>query len=62
MRTTKNLAALLVALSLLTPGQGWGDELSESYFPLKEGQRWEYNVFSNQGATKKLLITNLASR
>jgi len=62
MRTTKSLAALLLALSLLTPGQGWGDDLSESYFPLKEGQRWEYNVFSNQGATKKLLITNLAPR
>jgi hypothetical protein len=62
MRTTTSLAALLLALSLLAPGQGWGDELSESYFPLKEGQRWEYNVFSNQGATKKLLITNLAPR
>ena len=53
---------MLLALSLLTPGQGWGDELSESYFPLKEGMRWEYNVISDQGATKKLLITNLAPR
>jgi len=44
------------------PAQGWGDELSESYFPLKEGRRWEYNVVSDQGATKKLLITNLAPR
>ena len=59
---TRNLAALLLALSLLTPGQGWGDELSESYFPLKEGMRWEYDVISSQGATKKLLITNLAPR
>ena len=62
MRTTWSVAALLLALSLLTPGQGWGDELSESYFPLKEGMRWEYNVISDQGATKKLLITNLAPR
>ena len=62
MRTTSIVAALLIALSLLTPGQGWGDELSESYFPLKEGMRWEYNVISDQGATKKLLITNLAPR
>ena len=53
---------MLLALSLFTPGQGWGDELSESYFPLKEGMRWEYNVISDQGATKKLLITNLAPR
>jgi len=53
---------LLLALSFLTPGQGWGDELSESYFPLKEGMRWEYDVISDQGATKKLLITNLAPR
>ena len=62
MRTTRNLAAMLVVLSLLTPGQSWGDELSESYFPLQEGRRWEYNVISDQGATKKLLITNLAPR
>jgi hypothetical protein len=62
MRTTKSVAAVLLALSLLTPGLGWGDELNESYFPLKEGMRWEYNVISDQGATKKLLITNLAPR
>jgi hypothetical protein len=62
MRTTGIVAALLVTVSLFMPGQGWGDELSESYFPLKEGMRWEYNVISDQGATKKLLITNLAPR
>jgi len=62
MRTTWSVAALLLTLSLLNPGQGWGDELSESYFPLKEGMRWEYNVISDQGGTKKLLITNLAPR
>jgi hypothetical protein len=62
MRTTGIVAALLVAVSLFMPGRGWGDELSESYFPLKEGMRWEYNVISDQGATKKLLITNLAPR
>ena len=62
MRTTGIVAALLFTVSLLTPGQGWGDELSESYFPLKEGRRWEYNVVSDQAATKKLLITNLAPR
>ena len=62
MRTTGIVAALLLAVSLFTPGQGWGDELSESYFPLKEGLRWEYNVLSDQSATKKLLITNLAPR
>ena len=39
-----------------------GDELSESYFPLKEGMRWEYTVISTQSQTKKLLITNLAPR
>jgi len=62
MRTTGIVAALLLSVSLFTPGQGWGDELSESYFPLKEGRRWEYDVISSQGATKKLLITNLAPR
>jgi hypothetical protein len=62
MRTTGIVAALLLTLCLFTPGQGRCDELSESYFPLKEGRRWEYNVISNQGETKKLLITNLAPR
>jgi hypothetical protein len=62
MRTTGIVAALLVAVSLFMPGRGWGDELSESYFPLKAGMRWEYDVISDQGATKKLLITNLAPR
>jgi hypothetical protein len=62
MRTTWSVAALLLALSLLTSGHIWGDELNASYFPLKEGSRWEYNVISSQGATKKLLITNLAPR
>jgi len=62
MRTTGIVAALLLAVSLFTPGNGRCDELSESYFPLKEGMRWEYNVTSDQGETKKLLITNLALR
>jgi len=62
MRTTGIVAALLLAVSLFTPGQGWGDELSQSYFPLKAGMRWEYNVVSSQGQPIKLLITNLAPR
>jgi hypothetical protein len=62
MRSTWSVAALLLVLSLLMSGQGWGDELNQSYFPLKEGRRWEYNVISDQAATQKLLITNLAPR
>jgi hypothetical protein len=62
MRTTGIVAALLVSLSLVASGPARCDELSESYFPLKEGMRWEYNVTTDQGETKKLLITNLAPR
>jgi len=62
MRTTRSVAALLLALALLMPGLGWGDELNASYFPLKEGSRWEYDVISSPGVTKKLRITNLAPR
>jgi hypothetical protein len=62
MKTIWSVAVLLLALSLLAPGQGRGDELSQSYFPLKEGGRWEYNVISDRSDTKKLLITNLAPR
>jgi hypothetical protein len=62
MRTTGIVAALLLALSLVTPGPGRCDELSESYFPLKPGMRWEFSVTSDQGKTLKLIITNLAPR
>ena len=62
MSITGIVTALLLALSLFTPGHGRCDELSESYFPLKEGMRWEYTVTSTQGQTQKLLITNLAPR
>jgi hypothetical protein len=62
MSMTGIVTAFLLALSLFTPGHGRCDELSESYFPLKAGMRWEYTVTSTQGQTQKLLITNLASR
>jgi hypothetical protein len=62
MRTTGIVAVLLAGLALLTSGQARCDELSESYFPLKEGRQWEYNVTSDQGESKKLLITNLGPR
>jgi hypothetical protein len=62
MRTTGIVAVLLVSLSLLTSGPVRADALSESYFPLKEGMRWEYTVTSDQGQPQKLLITNLAPR
>lgn len=62
MRTTGIVAALLVSLLLLPFRQARGDELSESYFPLKAGMRWEYTVTSTQSQTQKLLITNLEPR
>ena len=62
MRTTGIAAALLLSLSLLVPGNARCDELSESYYPLKEGMRWEYNVTTDHGQPQKLIITNLAPR
>jgi hypothetical protein len=62
MRTTFIITALILSLSLIMPGQAPGDELSESYFPLKEGMRWEYRVMSAGGAPQKLIITNLVPR
>jgi hypothetical protein len=62
MSMTGFIAALLLALSLFTPGHGRCDELSESYFPLKAGMRWEYTITSTQGQTQKLRISNLALR
>jgi hypothetical protein len=62
MKTTGILAAVLLSLSLLLAGNVQGSELDESYYPLKEGLRWEYTVMSSQGGPKKLTITNLAPR
>ncbi len=62
MRKTVILAAVLFLLALCSPGTGRCDELGESYFPLKAGMRWEYNVTSTQGPTQKLIITNLPPR
>jgi hypothetical protein len=56
------ITALTLSLSLFLPGQGRGDELTESFFPLKEGMRWEYRVTAAGGAPQKLIITNLAPR
>jgi hypothetical protein len=60
MKTTGIIAALILSLLLILPGNGRCDELGESYYPLKEGMRWEYLVISNTSETKKLIITNLA--
>jgi hypothetical protein len=62
MRTTGLITALLLALSLAMPSGARCDELSESYYPLKKGMRWEYLVMSSTSDTKKLIITNLASQ
>ena len=62
MRITGIVAAVIFVSALFLPGNARCDELGESYYPLKEGMRWEYNVTSDQGATKKLVITNLAPR
>ncbi len=62
MRTTGTITALILVLFLLMPGQARCDELGESYFPLKEGMKWEYLVISDKSDTKKLIITNLAPR
>ncbi len=59
MRTTEIITALLAALLLVMPGSARCDELSESYYPLKAGARWEYLVLSSASPTQKLIITNL---
>lgn len=51
-----------ILLALLLQGPALSDELGESYYPLKEGMRWEYRVTSDKGGTKKLVITNLRPR
>jgi hypothetical protein len=60
-KTTGILAALIMLAGLLT-GAALSDDIEESYYPLKEGLRWEYTVTSDKSGAKKLLVTNLASR
>jgi hypothetical protein len=62
MKPTVVLAVLLFSVGLILPAPARGDELSESYYPLKEGLKWRYRVMSTQGDTMQLLITNLARR
>lgn len=62
MKTTGIIIALIVSLFLGMAGNARCDELGESYYPLKEGMRWEYLIISNTSDTKKLNITNLAPR
>ena len=62
MKTVSIITVLVCSVVLLIPGHAWSDETDEAYYPLKEGMRWEYNVTSDKGATKKLIITNLAPR
>lgn len=56
------VTVLLLAFCLILPGPARCDELSESYYPLKEGMRWEYLITTSSGPAKKLIITNLAPR
>jgi len=62
MSTTGIITVLILAFSLMLPGSARCDELGESYYPLKEGMKWEYLVLSSGSETKKLTITNLAPR
>lgn len=62
MRLLSFMAAILMSLFFIMPGPGRAGELDESYYPLKPGMRWEYNVTTGQGGTQKLVITNLPSR
>jgi hypothetical protein len=61
-KTAGIIAALILVAVLVPPGPARGDDVDDSYYPLQEGRRWEYTVTSDQSATKKLVITNLAPR
>jgi len=60
MTPARICAALMLAL--LLPGSAPGAEPDETYYPLKPGARWEYQIASDQGAAKTLVITNLPPR
>ncbi len=62
MRTTGIIAALMLGLLVFMSGTARCGELDESYYPLKQGLRWEYNVTTDGGKPQKLIITNLAPR
>jgi hypothetical protein len=60
MRT--RLIAVLALFSWLLANTLYGSELSETFFPLKEGMTWTYVITSDKHPTQKISITNLPPR
>ena len=60
MRT--RLIAVLALFPWLLANTLYGGELSETYFPLKEGMTWTYAIISDKHPTQKISITNLPPR
>ena len=59
MRT--GLIAAVLALLLAATNLG-ASELSDIYFPLKEGLTWTYQAGSDQHPNKKIVVTNMPTR
>jgi len=60
MPPTRLIATLILAL--LLAGSAPSAAADEPYYPLKPGLRWEYQVTSERGTAKTLVITNLPPR
>ena len=59
---TRLIAAVLVLWPLLAAPKGLAAESADSYFPLKPGISWTYEIVSDKHPTKKVVVTNLSPR
>lgn len=59
---TRLIATVLFLLPLLPATDLYGSEAASSYYPLKPGLTWTYNVTSDKGPGGKIVITNLPAK
>lgn len=59
---TRLIAVALALLPLLAAHTVQGAESGDTYFPLKPGMSWTYEIVSDKHPTQKVVVTNLPSR
>ncbi len=59
---TRLITAVAALLPLLAVNAALAAEPAETYFPLKQGLSWTYEIASDQHPTTRVVVTNLAPR
>ncbi len=59
---TRLIAVVLILWPLLAVSNLLAAESADTYFPLKQGISWTYEIVSDKHPTQKVVVTNLAPR